>query len=79
MLKAKVQLVRKAKVFVISCSKDQNHHPLPNLALLTDVEKASREVSLKLISLSNTQDSLLLVTNSTILFLTPPWRFSSSI
>lgn len=35
----------KSTVFVISCSKDQNHHPLPKLALLTDVEKASQEVN----------------------------------
>lgn len=72
MLKAKVQLVRKAKVFVITCSEDQNHHPLPQLALLTDVEKEEGdEVTLRLISLSNTQDSLM-VTNSTILSLTLP-------
>lgn len=72
MLKAKIQLGGKAKVCVIACSEDPNDHPLSKLSLLTGVEKArlSQEVSLRLISLSNTQGSLLLVTRSTIPFLT---------
>ena len=62
MLKAKVQLVGKAKVFVITCGEDQHNRPLSKLSLLTGLGKASREVSLRLISLFSTQDSLLLVT-----------------